>query len=56
MIPSSVETIDEFAFKDCQSLNSLEIPSSVTSITENAFEGSPSEALITKKLNNEFFF
>lgn len=39
IIPSSVESIGEFAFSGCKSLTSLNIPSSVTSIGSDAFEG-----------------
>lgn len=36
-IPSSVETIDEYAFAQCDSLTSITIPSSVTTIGSEAF-------------------
>ncbi len=37
-IPSSVTSIEEYAFSDCTGLTSITIPSSVTSIGECAFE------------------
>ncbi len=38
-IPSSVTSIEDFAFNNCTSLTSIEIPSSVTSIGGGAFNG-----------------
>ena len=37
VIPSTVKTIGEAAFKDCISLESMHIPASVTYIGEDAF-------------------
>jgi BspA type Leucine rich repeat region (6 copies)/Hint domain len=36
-IPSSVTSIDDYAFRDCSGLTSVTIPSSVTSIGDSAF-------------------
>ena len=38
-VPEGVERIDDFAFSHCAKLVSVSIPSSVTEIGENAFEG-----------------
>ena len=39
VIQNSVTRIRDYAFSDCTSLTSVEIPSSVTSIGSNAFYG-----------------
>jgi|GEM_PF-1251493 len=41
-IPSSVETIDKYAFFECSSLRSIYVPESVKDIGMNAFSGCPS--------------
>ncbi len=38
-IPNSVTTIGEGAFRDCDSLTSINIPNSVTTIEDRAFYG-----------------
>ena len=47
VIPSSVTSIGDGAFKGCSSLTSITIPSSVTSIGNGAFEGCSSLTSIT---------
>ena len=47
VIPSSVTSIGEWAFSDCNSLTSISIPASVTSIGYSAFNGCSSLASIT---------
>ncbi len=47
IIPSSVTSIGEYAFCDCNSLTAINIPSSVTSIGRGAFSGCSSLTSIT---------
>ncbi len=45
-IPSSVKSIKEYAFKDCQNLTKIRIPSSVIEIEPSAFQGDKSISII----------
>ena len=46
-VPSSVTSIDKYAFSQCSSLTSIIIPNSVTSIGERAFSGCTSLSSVT---------
>lgn len=48
VLSSACETIGSRAFADCAQLALIEIPEGVTSIADNAFEGSASVALVVK--------
>ena len=58
----SLKTIDSYAFRECNSLTSVTIPDSVTSIGSNAFNGCnalrqvKSLALVPPTLNNQACF
>lgn len=49
VLPSSVKTIDWFAFADCTSLVRITIPSSVSSISYGAFEHCPQSLVVVCK-------
>jgi len=54
-IPSSVTTIEKFAFSDCDGLTSVTIPSSVTTIGNGAFSGCKNMTDINvETLNNTY--
>ena len=61
VIPSTVETIGDFAFNSCKNLKSVEIPDSVTEIKSYAFEDSTGIESITvpksvKKIENSALY
>ncbi len=45
-LPSTLESIERLAFKDCANLTKIEIPASVTSIDYDAFEGTAEDFTI----------
>ena len=51
-VPDGVTSIDNFAFNGCTGLTSVEIPSSVTSIGDHAFESSEVEACPIENCQN----
>lgn len=46
-IPSSVRTIDAYAFQNCSNLSSIQIPNGVTSIGASAFQGCSSLVVVS---------
>jgi hypothetical protein len=56
IIPSSVTSIGNYAFRGCSGLTSVTIPNSVTSIGSSAFEGCSSLANIISEITSPFAF
>ncbi len=54
-LPSSLTTIEEMAFKDCDSLSYINIPSKVKSIGRDVFAGCTSLARIDVDPKNSYF-
>lgn len=53
-IPEGCSAIGERAFADCPALTVISIPSSVTSIADNAFENSPEVLILVSDYNDVF--
>ena len=62
IIPNSVTSIGDYAFRDCSSLTSVTIPNSVTSIGDEAFRGCDAlktvicEAIEVPELDDDVFY
>jgi hypothetical protein len=53
VLPSTLKTIEDYAFEDCSNLIAIEIPSETTSVSANAFVGCENLITLTVASDNE---